>query len=187
MKLVLFFLSSILSLNSYAACNFMVPTENVKVIWTAFKTPKKVGVQGEFKKFSFNSPTAADVASVIKATTFTIDSGSVSTGNPARDKTIVTNFFVVKQKPLAISGRFVSADAKKAVMALKINGQEKNVNLDVAQEGDLWKLNGEINVLEFALKESFDSIALACKALHEGVTWPDVKLALEFSAKRSCD
>lgn len=187
MKLALFFLSTFFGLNSYGACNFIVPTENVKVIWTAFKTPKKVGVQGEFKKFSFNAPTAADVASVIKATTFTIDSSSVSTGNPARDKTIVTNFFVLKNKPLQISGRFLSVDAKKAVMTLKINGQEKNVNLDVAQEGDTWKLTGEINVLEFALKESFDNIALACKALHEGVTWPDVKLALEVSAKRSCD
>jgi polyisoprenoid-binding protein YceI len=175
------------SLESYAKCRFEITNKDVKVKWIAYKTPRKVAVQGEFKKFSFKTTNAEDWVGCLKDATFDIDSSSVSTGNPDRDKKIVNNFFTDKGKTIKISGNFHSNKSTEVNAKLEIQGTSKEVSFQTETKANTIILTTDINVLDFSLKDNLSRINLACKALHEGVTWPDVKIIIEISGAKRCD
>lgn len=175
------------SLTGHATCRFDIQPKDVTVKWQAYKTPKKVAVQGEFKKFSFRATRAADVFTTLSGATFQVDSSSVSTGNPQRDKKIVQNFFSHNGKKLKIVGKFSAATNATATAMLELQGVSKTVVFSVDQLADKLRLTADINVLDFSLQDNLSRINLACKALHEGVTWPDVKIMLEIGGKKRCN
>jgi polyisoprenoid-binding protein YceI len=187
MKNLIIIMFFVLSFNSHANCRFEIKPQDVRVKWLAYKTPRKVAVQGEFKKFSFNSTKAADVIGSLKEATFNIDSSSVSTGNPDRDKKIVSNFFTNKGKAIQISGRFSSRTPTKMTAQLVIQGVSKEVIFETEAKENILLLTTAINVLDFSLKDNLSRINLACKALHEGVTWPDVNIVIEIKGIKECE
>ena len=169
-----------------ADCKFDIDKSQTKINWTAFKTPKKVGVTGEFKKFDLTTKAAAKVEDVISGATFKIDTSSSSTENPARDKTIVTNFFTQNKSPIAISGKVLKVTKTDTVMELDINGKKKEVTLKNEITDKKIKLTGTIDVLDVGLQGSYDALHKACKALHEGKTWTDVNIAIESPVVSTC-
>jgi polyisoprenoid-binding protein YceI len=177
----------ITSFTSYADCRFEIKPQDVKVKWLAYKTPKKVAVQGEFKKFTFNTVKADDLIGSLKDATFNIDASSVSTGNPARDKKIVNNFFIENGNAIRISGKFSSKQAQEVTAKLEIQEVSKELNFEIEKKENTLILDTHINVLDFSLKENLSRINLACKALHEGVTWPDVRIIIEISGTKKCN
>lgn len=187
MKIILNLIFLFFSTTSFANCFFEIKPQNVKVKWNAYKTPKKVAVLGEFKEFTFNSSKSADAIGSLKEATFKVDSTSVATGNPDRDKKIVNNFFTINGKAIDISGKFISLTNAQATALLKINEATKEVIFEMNQKDNLLNLSADINVLDFSLKDNLSKINLACKALHEGVTWPDVKIQLEISGEKKCN
>ncbi len=183
------FLISFLVLSSFsiqASCPLVIRTQDVSVKWLAYKTPRKVAVQGEFKKFSFRAAKSDDVIGRFAGATFSIDSTSVATGNPGRDRKIVSNFFTDKGKAVKISGAFSVKDKTSVSALLKLQEASKEVRFNVENKGTSLILTADINVLDFSLQDNLSRINLACKALHEGVTWPDVRIMIEVSGKKSC-
>jgi polyisoprenoid-binding protein YceI len=186
MRIFFILISLMVSFNGHANCRLEINSQDVKVKWLAYKTPKKVAVQGEFKKFTYSSAKADDVIGSLKDATFSVDSSSVSTGNTDRDKKIVKNFFTEDGKPIKIAGKFFSKNPSKVMAQLEIQGVSKEVSFDVDKKEDSLILSADINVLSFSLKDNLSRINLACKALHEGVTWPDVKIMIEINGKKIC-
>ncbi|MGE3610565.1 MAG: YceI family protein [Bacteriovoracaceae bacterium] len=180
--------ASIFSLQVSAACLVEATAKDSKVSWTAFKTPKKVGVNGEFRKFSIQSTKKSHetISSLLKDSSFEIDTTSVSTGNPERDQKIVKSFFTTNEKAVSIKGKVTSVNKNEATVQLDINGTKKDVKMLLTEAAEMNKLEGEINVLDFNLKSNLEAITAACKALHEGVTWPEVKIAIEFKSTKTC-
>lgn len=180
---------SFVTLSAYAApkCQYVVEKDKTLVEWTAFKTPKKVGVGGKFLNFKIKDVKGKSLADSVKGTTFEIDSQSVSTGNPDRDKKLVTFFFQTKEKPIKISGKFISLNGSEAKAILKINDTSKEIILNLAEVENTAVFTGKINVEDFLLSPNLKSINEACKQLHEGVTWPDVELKITTSyQKKNC-
>lgn len=175
------------SFTSSANCRFLITPQDVKVKWLAYKTPKKVAVQGEFEKFSINSAKSDDVVGSLRDATFIIDSSSVSTGNADRDNKIVKNFFTEDGKAIKIAGKFSSKEPTKVKAQLEIQGVSKEVTFASEKKDGSLILTTDINVLDFSLKENLSRINLACKALHEGITWPDVKIVIEITGTKKCD
>ena len=179
---------ALISFNASAACVYKVTPDTTKVSWTAYKTPKKVGVGGEFKKFTVKSPeSAASIDELVAKTTFDIDASSVSTTNPDRDKKIVSNFFTSKGKVIAINGKVTKVAAKEVTAALTLGTTTKDVMFTKAEAGDKTTLSSQINVMDYNLKSNLEAITAACKALHEGVTWPEVMIAVEFQTTKTCN
>lgn len=185
MKTLLFGLI-LFSAQTFGACKYGVSKEDSKISWTAFKTPRKVGVTGEFKKFELKFKKTDSMKKLLKKASFEIDTQSVFTNNPDRDKKIVKNFFTTDKKPLKIEGKITSFTNESSTMKLTIGEKSKEVILKNSYKDGLWKMEGEINVLDFKLDSNLSNINLACKALHEGVTWPDVKIAVEFKEIKTC-
>lgn len=173
------------SFNALAAdCNYSV-TES-KVMWTAFKTPQKVGVNGGFTKFNLTTSAAKDKVELIKKATFNIDTTSINTGNPGRDNTIRNNFFTSKKKPMTIKGHVISATQEATTALIEIDGTKKEVVFKNTITDDKLLLEGSIDVLDFKLNSNFNALHKACKALHEGKTWTDVNISIEASLKSQC-
>lgn len=180
-------LATLISFNSLAAdCMYSYDQNKSQVSWTAFKTPKKVGVNGKFSKFKLDTTASKNKLDVIKSAKFTIDSSSVDTGNPDRDKKIVNFFFTKNGKPITITGKVISVTETETKMLLELQGKSKEVTLKNTMTDEKVTLNGTIDVLEFGLDSNLQAINEACKALHEGKTWSDVNISIETQLTKTC-
>lgn len=174
------------SLNSFANCTYSVDNAQSQVSWTAFKTPKKVGVDGKFTKFQINAKAAQSELDLIKGATFTIDTTSVNTGNPGRDKTILNSFFKLDQKPITLAGQVISVNEKETKVLFDFNGTKKEITMKNTIADGKITLNATIDMMEVGLSKSFAAIHEACKALHEGKTWSDVFISVETTPVKKC-
>ena len=191
MKVLFSALALSLSLSTMAAtdiCSVSYQPEGSKLNWTAFKTPAKVGVNGQFTTFTIKSTKANNVDALLANATFDVDTKSIATNDKARDAKIFQFFFKQMVKGTSITGKVVKVNASDVEVDFTINGTTKKVTL--AKKHDESKntvtLNGAINVLDFGLKANLDSLTKACGVLHEGVTWPDVNIELVASVPKSC-
>lgn len=169
-------------------CKYIVDPSDVQVSWTAFKTPAKLGVGGQFRELGLpKSIEASSLEELFNKTTFNIDSASVYTRNSARDAKIVKFFFQPMMGGLNITGGFQYQSEEKVTLKLKMNSVQQKVPMKITQTGNSIKAEGIIDVFDFSLKKSLSGINKACFDLHQGKTWNDVEIAFAFNYEKKCD
>jgi len=181
-----FFLFLFILSNYSLASNCEYSLGPTKIMWTAFKTPKKVGVKGEFIRHSLNTHKSSSTLILIKGASFNIDTTSVNTGNPGRDKTIAKYFFKSNSKPLKIFGNVIGINSNTTRVLFDIDGRKKEILLRNKIEESKLTLEGSIDVIEFGLSDNLNAIHKACEKLHEGKTWSDVNIAIEAVINKKC-
>lgn len=187
MKILLLIFAALSQPHAYAeTCQFKYKKESTIIKWTAFKTPKKVGVSGKFTSFDVKTAPAQDINTAIKNATFSINTGSVDSGAPDRDNKIKKYFFSVKNKPITIAGKVVSMDHDQAKVQLNINGHKKDVMLKLQTKDNHATLSGKIDVLDFKMDSNLHALNEACKVLHEGKTWSDVEISIQTDFEKDC-
>lgn len=190
MKKLIIFTSLFLTLSNPSfgkICSFTITPENIKVTWTAFKTPKKVGVGGTFSNISFNGPLSGNsIDEIIKSSTFLIKTDSVDTKDPARDIKIVQFFFKKMKGDGPILGKVTGMDKEFINLEVSMNEKSLVVPLSYKIKGSKLNAAGTLDVLDFAMDESLKSINMACSEKHEKKTWSDVNLSLEAKFKKVC-
>jgi YceI-like domain len=168
-------------------CSFTTKPENIKVTWTAFKTPKKVGVAGTFNDIIFDGPMSGNsIDEIIKSSTFLIKTDSVETKDLARNLKIAQFFFKKMNGNASISGKVVGMDDKFINLEVSMNEKTLVVPLLYKVKGSKLTATGTLDVLDFSMDESLKGITMACRELHENKTWSDVNLSLEANFKRIC-
>jgi YceI-like domain len=181
------FISPSLHAEKKKVCSFTINPENIKVTWTAFKTPKKVGVGGTFSNLKFEGALNGNsIDEIIKSSTFLIKTDSVDTKDPARDIKIAQFFFKKMKGEAAISGKVESMDGQFINLAVTMNEKILVVPLAYKIKGSKLSASGTLDVLDFAMDESLKSITMACSEKHEKKTWSDVNLSLETTFKKIC-
>lgn len=180
-----------LSFTTFAAtdlCSVSYSPEGSTLNWTAFKTPKKVGVKGQFNVLKIISSKSASIDELLSKATFEVDTKSISTNDKARDAKIFQFFFKSMTKGSLINGKVLKVGPGSVDVEFSLNGATKIITLTKAYDetNNTVTLNGEMNVLDFDLKENLASLTKACHTLHEGVTWPDVKIELIASVPKTC-
>jgi polyisoprenoid-binding protein YceI len=93
------FLALIFSFGLQAKCLYQVDSSGSEVSWVAYKTPEKVGVKGEFKKFDFASPKSKTYKELVEGAVYSIHTDSVKTGDKGRDSRLTKHFFKVMETP----------------------------------------------------------------------------------------
>ena len=167
-------------------CNYNYKKDTAQLTWTAFKTPKKIGVKAGFKKIEIKTQEAKDIHSVISSASFSVDIASLDSGNPERDAKIKKHFFKTDSSTVGITGKVLSLKDGVAQVEFTINKKTKTVPMNVLVANDEATITGKIDVLDFALNESLSAINEACKVLHEGKTWSDVELSIKAPFINSC-
>lgn len=175
LKSGLFALVAIIFSFSTLSANNMAAT----VGWTAFKTPAKIGVKGNFDEVKFvpASKMAKDVKSFLVGGTIEIATSSVNTKNKGRDANLV-GFFFDKLSGDKITGKVLSVNTKKSavVVELTMNGTTKATPLKYSVKDGKLTAKGHIDMLDFQANAALASISKKCFAAHKGKTWNDVDI-----------
>lgn len=168
------------------SCHFTLSSSSVE--WTAYKTPKKVGVKGSFNKLEIKTKKdqSDSIEMAIQGARFMADSASVNTENPDRDQKIVNSFFIKKNKAVEISGNVKSVKKDKVEVEFNINGNKKVIPMNLAIQGTNATLTGSIDVMDFLMGENLAALTKACYDLHEGKTWSTVDLSLAAQFTKNC-
>ncbi len=191
MKISVLFLSIFLTFNSFAAkkksCTYSITPEDIKVTWTAFKTPKKIGVNGTFSDLGIKGPMeGSSIKEIVSGSSFHINTDLVDTQDKARDVKIAQFFFKKMMGDPAISGKVESMDGKKIILSITMNNKTQSIPLTYKIRKSKLSASGSLDVLNFSMDESLKSITAACKEKHEDKTWSDVNLAMEANFKKTC-
>ena len=158
-----------------------------KLTWTAFKTPKKVGVKGTFDAITYNNNgEAKTLKDFLLNALLEIDTTSVKTGDTTRDGKLVS-FFFGKMKNKTIKAKIQMVKDKQVVVLLQMNGIKKEVTMDYAFENNMLTLSATLDVLDWNMSKGLDALNKACAALHENKTWSDVNILVEVPATLECN
>ena len=169
-------------------CSFDYQKEGSTLGWTAFKTPKKVGVGAKFSDFTITAKNAKSTDDLLASATFEINSQSIDSGDKGRDMKIAQFFFKNMLKGTKISGKVLKVSNNVADVEMTMNGATKVISMTSKFDEASSKLivKGALDVLEFGMKDNLAAITKACYEKHEGVTWPNVDLELSAAVKKSC-
>jgi polyisoprenoid-binding protein YceI len=171
-----------------AICTFDYTKEGSTLGWTAFKTPKKVGVGAKFSDFTITAKNSKSINDLLASAAFDINSQSVDSGDKGRDIKIMQFFFKKMLKGTKITGKVLKVTDNSADVEITMNGTTKTVAMSSKFDDATSKLTlkGAIDVLDFGMKDNLASLTKACMEKHEGVTWPNVDLELVAAIKKSC-
>lgn len=178
MRLLLTMLFLLPSL-SFAEC-LQLQKDSLKLQWTGYKTATKAGVSGTFTDVKYNGKSKGkDLAELVDGAVMTIGLSTPSSGDASRDANLKNHFF-------KLIGDKATAKVKglqRGYLRVDLTMGKKTVEVALKPEikdGEI-KMNGTLDILDFALNDAFASISKQCRALHEGKTWSDV--AIEVTAK----
>jgi hypothetical protein len=183
-NIIFIFSIFLISLNFAVAKNcIQLNKDSVKVKWTAFKTPSKIGVSGLLKKITLAGPsTGTSIEEILLKSSFSLatDKTSLDSKNPARDAKIAKVFFSTLKNNAVISGRVKEIHKKKKVfkLTLNLNGVEKKLPLTFTIKKNKLLAEGFIDIFDYAMDSQLAALNKACFAKHEGKTWSDVKVQL---------
>ena len=175
-------------------CTYQVKEDSAKLTWTGYKFTEKFGVSGTFEGVGFSQNKAAKSPDeLFKSIQFTVETASMDSGMPIRDKKLVLFLFGGLVDSGKISGKVVSFDAgkKTAVAEIQMNGKSLKKEFQVSVSGDSYSFVSEIDLSDFGMNGSVQKLASACKDLHTGgdgksKTWSLVGLKVEATAVKSC-
>lgn len=158
---------------------------DLTVNWTGYKTNNKVGVGGSFDKVEVSASKNADFASFLKGMSVSIDSYSLNSKNKFRDKNILTLFKTTEAKAITAKVLSIKGDATKGelIANISMNNTTKEVVMPYMLQGGKLSAKGEIDILDFMLKEGFEVFSKKCKAFHAGKTWSSVDISFEVPVK----
>jgi len=198
-KIVL--LTALLYSFAFAASGCLLTQQrSVDVTWKAYKTFAKIGVRGEFTSINY-TPAAVEgknFKELLVGSTVKIDKSKISTGNPARDETIVKMFFD-KLKGETIEAKIVDikslskhkkGEVKKGIVTVEIsmNGKKLPIPMSYTYKDGEFRAEGTIDLFDFGAQKALGSINRGCYDLHEGKTWSDVTIGFHTKITASlCD
>lgn len=176
-------------------CRFVYVKGNTKVEWTGFKTTKKVGVKGGFDRIEVSGmEEAEELSALLESMSFSIDTASVNSGDPARDSNLRENFFNHMR-----GGRFIrgyifgvkGSHSGKFFLHIFANERSYTVPMSYKMEDERkFTATGSFDFLRLGMKESLGALNRACNELHKGPdgvskTWSDVELRLSTVFERA--
>ncbi len=157
--------------------------------WTAYKTTARIPVSGTFKQIEWkNLQQASSPVECVKNLYFKINTSSIFTDNPERDKTLYEYLFGQMLEGNFIEGRVAEVDKKnhRIRTVIRMNGLEKSLEFPYQMNDSVMHASVNIDLeKDFMAGEALYFLHTACKDKHTGEdgiskTWPDVKLETEI-------
>lgn len=168
-----------------------IDTTKVSMAFTAFKTPKKVGVEGTFDHvlyhFSKNPSGTTHVAQMLDKATATIDVAQVNLHDATKTKNVKEAFFdQFKDQTLKVTFRNVVAAGNQGTLiaSVRMNGKTIKVPMSYTIANNELVATGVLDIMEFSLKDAFHKLAEACSAQHEKLTWSQVQITFKAGIKQ---
>ena len=171
-------IGSLLSVNTLA-----YEASSVKVKFVGYKSKAKTGVEGNFDKVKLEIQKNNDFMAFLTSSKVIIDSSSVNTKIKFRDKNINTTLFKPDSlKEIIAMIKKVNGDMKKGTLDVEIimNKVSKTISMPYTNSNNTLMAQGTIDVLDFAMNNSYAAFAAKCKPFHAGKSWSDVAISFEL-------
>ncbi len=177
------FLKSLLigSLLSVNALGYEASQVTVKFL--GYKSKAKTGVEGHFDKVKLQIQKNDDFKTFLTSAKVIIDSSSVNTKIKFRDKNINATLFKPDSlKEIIAVIKKVNGDMKKGALDVEIimNKVSKTISMPYTNSNNTFMAKGTIDVLDFAMNNSYAAFAAKCKPFHAGKSWSDVTISFEL-------
>lgn len=163
---------------------FYVDGSTSTVQWTAYKTTAKTPVTGKFLQLKIQNPTGSTTKlGALQGLSFEIPISSFFSDNDERDNKIKQLFWGIMKDTSVLNGTFkrVHGDENKgkAYVSIIMNQVAQELEMDYTMEGNKVTLKGTMMLMNWNIKEAFDSLHKACEVLHTGEdgiskTWDEV-------------
>lgn len=198
MKISTILLSSLMGISLLQAQSCTYTQKGpVKVGFTAFKTPLKIGVGGTFNEVAFttNVQDANSLDALLVGASLQLNKSSVNTKNSGRDATLVSEFFEklggddISAKVLDIKEDEVKAGVPiQGVITTRVTLNETTVKVPMRYRIEKGVMMGEgtLDLFDFKANTALESINKACFDLHQGKTWADVKVSFSMNLATKC-
>ncbi len=177
------FTATFITLSAYGSCTYHADTATVS--WKAFKTYEKIGVSGSFNRVNFSPHSDTSVEALLMGSKVTIDTATVNSGNSGRDATLVKSFFKVQNLD-TISAIVIGVKDSKAMTQITLNHVTKTIPLPYQIKEGKIITKGTIDLGDFSLLPSLQSLNKACFDLHGGKTWQDLEIGFEIPFTTAC-
>ena len=186
----------LLSSSLFGTCEYG-QNGDIIVGFQAYKTPLKIGVGGEFNNVEYvnNTKFAKDLSTLLKGATVNINTGSVDSANPARDKKLVDFFFnIMSQKGIQAKITDLKVDKSDGstkttgviYVDIKMNNVSHPAEMKFSYEKGVLQADGVIDLKDYNALNSLSSINKACYDLHKGKTWSDVAISFNMNIQEDC-
>lgn len=186
----------LLSSSLFGACEYG-QNGDIIVGFQAYKTPLKIGVGGEFNSILYinNTKIAKDLPTLLKGSTVNINTSSVDSANPARDKKLVDFFFnTMTQKEILAKITDLKVDKVDATgkttgvvfVDIKMNNVSHPAEMKFNYEKGVLQADGVIDLGDYKALGALSSINKACYDLHKGKTWSDVSISFNMNIQADC-
>ena len=159
--------------------------KDVQVEWEAFKTPLKVGVKGSFGTIKLSAMPDKNVDGLLEGAKVVIETASVDSKNRGRDAKLV-KFFFRTQGVETITAEIKSLHKEIADVEITMNGVTRTVPMKLERDDDNVEAEGVIDLADFDMLPSLESLNKACYDKHQGKTWQDVELSFELQLAEKC-
>lgn len=190
-SLIVFLFASSAQQPTTAPCTYSYKPDSLLIEWTAYKFTEKKGVKASFPVFNLKAPTSAPtVKDLFEQTSIEIDPQGLESGDAGRNTNLKTAFFK-KMIGSKIKGSIVAFDPAISKIKIEMNGQAKVVPFRMKIEGAKYLAETDIDVLDFKMKKSLESLNKVCYDLHKGPdgkskTWSQVSLAISAEVLEAC-
>ncbi len=153
-------------------------SDKIGVKFTAYKTPLKLGVAGNFTSLKLTKEAKGKTwKEATLNNTLIIDASKISTGDKSRDKKISKFFFENKKLDATITR--ISEKKKQLTLTVQMNSNTvKKIKMKYKFANNKLTAVGHIDALDFGMAKNLRAINKACLAKHEGKTWSDVQIEL---------
>ncbi|MEA3418285.1 MAG: YceI family protein [Campylobacterota bacterium] len=193
MKKILLALIVLYTIGNAGGCLLTQPKE-MNVDWKSYKTLGKIGVGGKFTAVNY-TPVALEgknFRELLVGSKVSIDTSKIDTGNPERDKTLVTFFFnkmtggkidaVIKDIK---ADERIKGKPRTGTVSVMITMNEKSLVIPMKYHYDKehFKAEGTIDLADFDALPALASINKSCYDLHSGKTWRDVSISFSTTIK----
>lgn len=163
-----------------AASCYSYDKKGISIKWTAFKTPRRIGVTGSLPNYSISGKMkGASVAELLKGQKIDIRVNQVASGNAGRDVKIVKFFFSGLVGGDIMTAKVKDVTKKIITMELILNGKKNVIPLMYKMNGMKLTATGHMDLFDFGMIDQLHALNKACYAMHEGKTWSQVVLSLE--------
>ncbi len=175
------------------SCTYTAQAAGSSAKWTAYKFTEKAGVGGGFDKLSVEGAKPADSAwKAIDGLKFAIETASVNSNNPDRDKKITEQFFGTMADTAQLTGALKATSADAGTLTVTMNGATHEVPVKLATgEGDTLTLTGTLDVETWGGGPAIAALNKVCEDLHKGKDgvsklWPTVDVVGTVSLQKTC-
>jgi len=155
----------------------------VTVKFVGYKSKAKTGVDGKFDKVKLDIVKHDNFKTFLTSSKVTIDSSSVNTNIKFRDTNINTTLFKpASLKEITAMIKKVNGDMAKGTLDVEIimNKVSKTISMPYTNDNNTLRAKGSIDVLDFAMNNSYAAFAAKCKPFHAGKSWSDVAISFEL-------